>query len=238
MTMTDETDEVAAEEEREHEEEQAREAAEGDSEPLEEAAPEVQRLYFELRDLEAAGTTNLLETGRKLVELADYGESGRSIAKRSKSIGIEACSSQAQVSRLSAYASLIDAAISEYGPDWNIPSEFAVRPLALETSPDGGVWSLDGRLELLTSARMIADEEHTRVQRRHVKVALEKDYPAPPRPESLPMAPRVRKALAAMERVGKEHGHDAVLRAYETYVKRHADEPEEAAPAEEGNEAS
>jgi hypothetical protein len=198
----------------------------GDTEPSEPDDPEVMRLYVELRDLDAAGTNTTLETGRKLVELSEKGQTGRDIAKRAYSMGIENCANQSTVVRLTQYARVVDLARSEYGAELAVPSEFAIRRLCVEKDPAGNEWSPEDRLEFLGNALDIAAEENVRLSGKHVRVALEKSYPPAPKPETAPVAPRVRRVTAQLERLAREFGADALARAITLYETRHAkDEP-------------
>lgn len=207
-------------------------SAELEAVKLTEASPAVLRLYASLRDLEARGTSNNLEVGRVVCRLLEEGENNAQIAVRSRDLGIVNCASIGQVSRLSAFATLIGAALEEFDADWVIPSEGTVRPLCKATDPLGVEWKLDKRLGYLADAVKIAADEQAPLRRPHITIALERDYPKPPRPASLPVSPRVRKVTTQLERIARELGADAVMRAAQAFIAKHEREAAEAAAAE------
>jgi hypothetical protein len=209
-------------------------AASAEAPPLD---PAVLRLYEELQDLDARGTSNNLETGRKLLELTDAGQTSRDIAKQSQHLGIDGCVSHSRVIRLTAYASLINMALEEWH-DLSVPSEGAVRRLCVIKDPLDAEWSIDQRMEYLGRALEIAAEEHSRLLSRHVRTALEKDYPPPPKPEAQPMGPKVRRLRRELERLRKAEGFAALLRAWTLWAPQYGAEADEGAEDEQGEDGT
>jgi hypothetical protein len=197
--------------------EDAEEAIGPESEP----DPEVRRLYAELRDLDAAGTSATYQTALKIVELDEAGESGRDIARRASRYGIAGCTSQPRVVRLLQFARLVSAARDQI-EGFTVPAEHSMRRLCAAKSPAGDEWTIAERLEFLIDAVALADSEGQQVTAAHVRSVLDQRWPRPPRAQGRPSSPAVRKLSTALERLGREQGADNLLRACQLYLERHS----------------